>query len=104
MPVMPESAKGAWKDPAIQAEAREILIGKYMEKDGITLDYAVKEVDEYLADYDRSGQYCLNLAFSKQPGGLNGDAGQLNLYIGALFLGFFGSIALKAAVEQFSGL
>lgn len=101
MPVMPESAEGAWKDPIIQAEAREILIGKYLEKEGITQEYAEKEVDEYLADYDRSGQYCLNLAFSKQPGGLTGDPGQLSFYLGALAAGFFGSIALKVAVAKF---
>lgn len=95
MPVMPESAERAWADPIIQTEARKTLIAKYLEKDDITLEYAEKEVDEYLADYERSGQYCLNLAFSKQPGGISGDPNQFSLYVGALFLGFFGSLALK---------
>jgi len=60
--------------------------------------FAAGEVDEFLADIERSGQYCLNLAYSKSPGNTLDDPNQLPLY-GAVFVG---GIVLKFALDALS--
>eukprot|EP00614_Pseudopedinella_elastica_P030697 CAMPEP_0172617182 /NCGR_PEP_ID=MMETSP1068-20121228/70091_1 /TAXON_ID=35684 /ORGANISM="Pseudopedinella elastica, Strain CCMP716" /LENGTH=164 /DNA_ID=CAMNT_0013422875 /DNA_START=72 /DNA_END=566 /DNA_ORIENTATION=+ len=85
----------AWADDALRSEARGLLIQKYLDL-GKDLVLAEEEVDSYLADMERSGQYVLNLAYAKAPGNINEEPSQALAYVGVFFLGGLLSFGLRA--------
>lgn len=71
-----------------------MLVSKYLSL-GKDEAFATSEVDEFLSDMDRSGQYCLNLAYSKAPGNTLDDPNQLPLYAAV----FFGGALVKFVLD-----
>lgn len=95
---LPSTAAEAWRDPRVQAKAREILMQKYRDL-GKDEQYSLEEVESFLSDETRSGEYCYKIAIAGAPGTI-ADPSELLPYIGIFLVGFFGSGAARYFSEM----
>lgn len=95
---LPSTAAEAWRDPGVQTKAREVLMQKYRDL-GKDEEYSSAEVESFLGDETRSGEYCYKIAIAEAPGTITGPS-ELLPYIGIFLVGFFGSAAARFFSES----